>query len=737
MSSSRVSCDDPSSTKTSLRQEFTAPSGAVISVQKRLLLDNGVEIKTHRESECHASNSDEASDIKHVEASDIKPFVGISLINAIHENDSDAKNMKLFETFFAENGLQDADEDCDSIQDIKSLTKAAHIINEPESTVTRHNALVTMSKDESVSKTSTNSATTVCQVFTNRAAAALSANDTTTVSVPLHKIKETSNTYARFDGSLVEVVGIKQEVLEPDNESLGTDVDSQAQGVDSEGDDGMEPLVEVKCGSDDFDNNVLLKSTDKESSVGSDKKPKEVAQNSTVASSAKIAQVDMSSNIRTENSDASKRSLEASGSGDFGKKRASKRIRKQNSVTSKKLPLKPLNTARSKHKAPTRKKNINKTTEACNSEENVTCSKCKEVVINKSTRSYTIGSNVVYLCSKCSSKPISREQILSYCKPPEVKKSAGSWRRAEAVARIIWKPRDKCPECGSMVRDLEYHINILHTTLPCEKCGKTFQKKALLTKHIKLVHSDEYTFPCVDCKKVFTSQYKLSRHRRRSMLCAHASSHPRISASPKYKCTLCEKAFQHNYNLRMHMNVAHTSRDERIEYKCNLCEKVFYTSYGCFAHMRRHKDKYFCDKCGKCFTTVSNLQQHMKSLSHLSIVTPEGKTEEVRDFLCEACGVRFGSKHHLRQHYKSMTHQNMVSGDNSGMKNVTRKRKSANPQNSHKKSSKKKSKVTYSSDSEEAYSTEVDYTSGGDTETGSLCEDTDIDTDNLCDDTDE
>ena len=156
----------------------------------------------------------------------------------------------------------------------------------------------------------------------------------------------------------------------------------------------------------------------------------------------------------------------------------------------------------------------------------------------------------------------------------------------------------------------------LHRPVTCTKCGKTCSSTFRLRKHEYASHAP-YIHKCEKCDKVYRTKLQLTRH--------HLSNH---------------------------------SGDEK-KFSCDQCDNKFFTLPNLKLHLLRHKDTFYCEQCGKCFTSKTNLLQHTQSLSHLSVIE-NGKVVEVRNFMCEACGVKFGSKQHLRQHFKSNSHRTMI-----------------------------------------------------------------------------
>ncbi|XP_055545639.1 zinc finger protein 600-like [Wyeomyia smithii] len=168
-----------------------------------------------------------------------------------------------------------------------------------------------------------------------------------------------------------------------------------------------------------------------------------------------------------------------------------------------------------------------------------------------------------------------------------------------------------CEMCGksfdSKVKLEKHHrTHNEEPTFECRMCEKKFRSQSTLTCHEK-VHGEngvDNKYSCVTCGKVFKAQDKLQIHMR-----LHTGEKP-------YQCKICFKCFNHQSNLIVHSRIHETVKKAL---KCDRCNKVLDNEQRLAIHMRLHTGEkpYKCSYCDKRFNHKSTVCTHEKTV-HIS-----------------------------------------------------------------------------------------------------------------------
>ncbi|XP_058832077.1 zinc finger protein 665-like [Topomyia yanbarensis] len=180
-----------------------------------------------------------------------------------------------------------------------------------------------------------------------------------------------------------------------------------------------------------------------------------------------------------------------------------------------------------------------------------------------------------------------------------------------------------CYMCGSgyptrkqLVSHLGRHRNPQRKTnsnMPgnymCDICGKEFNFRITLKRHVYNFHDHDRKFQCEVCEKTLVSAEGLKLHMR---------SH---SEDQLVMCELCGKGFSQPYRLREHM-IRHSR--EANEQRCHICNRAFRDPNKLELHLKSHtgETEFCCIPCQRYFATDRHYRLHVKRMHESEATCP-------------------------------------------------------------------------------------------------------------------
>ncbi|XP_070497569.1 transcription factor grauzone-like [Chironomus tepperi] len=198
----------------------------------------------------------------------------------------------------------------------------------------------------------------------------------------------------------------------------------------------------------------------------------------------------------------------------------------------------------------------------------------------------------------------------------------------------------KFKQRNRLVDHMNTHFNVSY---PCHICGKTFDAKSYLTRHMAY-HDDLKLFECDHCGKKFSKKFLVRNH--------ILSTHRYENITPTYECLVdgCSKVFVNEARLKHHMKYTHSKTDQEM---CEICSKTFKTKAAVEEHMRIHyrrpEDRYKCDICGHYIADLKSFKRHVKN-----------HETEGMDNTCHYCGKKSPNLNALKKHI-SFVHEKVKS----------------------------------------------------------------------------
>ena len=190
---------------------------------------------------------------------------------------------------------------------------------------------------------------------------------------------------------------------------------------------------------------------------------------------------------------------------------------------------------------------------------------------------------------------------------------------------------DRCEKSYSRKACLNRHIQVVHVCYSCNKCDKSFSCKTYLNTHIQSVHGNDHV------KKLSDKALLIFQKSTENVSIDTESVHEKVR---EYNCDKCGKSFLQKGNLKLHIQRVH----ENIRYNCDKCGKSFTRKDHLNIHIQSvHENvRYKCEKCEKTFPEKTNLKKHIQS------------THDKVQYKCDKCEKSFSWKTALSRHMRTV-----------------------------------------------------------------------------------
>lgn len=157
----------------------------------------------------------------------------------------------------------------------------------------------------------------------------------------------------------------------------------------------------------------------------------------------------------------------------------------------------------------------------------------------------------------------------------------------------------------------EYRVRVLANAMAkkfeCDGCGKSFDRRYHLSRHLQVCGKLKETFLCERCGRLFLQRVNYERH---GEVCGRV-----------LKCDRCGKTFSRAEYLRKHLQSCSKSR----RFECERCGNAFQHRSKYIRHQascRRpayRRESFRCRDCESSFVSVPGLKEHMRLVSTLEV----------------------------------------------------------------------------------------------------------------------
>ena len=217
----------------------------------------------------------------------------------------------------------------------------------------------------------------------------------------------------------------------------------------------------------------------------------------------------------------------------------------------------------------------------------------------------------------------------------------------------------KCQLCTASFSSkalIKRHIDLLHSLFESEQCGKDFKTQRNLEKQKKIQYNQrKKPLQCSTCGKLISSKYSLRNHQKlhnesekeTCNICGKKvidlNFHRKLHMA-QFKCAFCPKVMTSKQVMRRHVETHENAGQQ--PHACHLCKKSYKTrgyllKHISYIHKNSQKNKWKCETCGKFFAQYGSLSIHRRM--HIG-----------KKIACIECDQKFLHKHHLKTHMERL-----------------------------------------------------------------------------------
>ena len=181
----------------------------------------------------------------------------------------------------------------------------------------------------------------------------------------------------------------------------------------------------------------------------------------------------------------------------------------------------------------------------------------------------------------------------------------------------------------------------------CGHCGKSFGRRADLTRHLRTIHDDHTIAPG---SRIVSENNKIDVDLD---LFDNPFVDKRQADIQNFCCDICDLRFVNSTSLSKHIFDTHDQEKLPKEPKvvsCTYCNKTFSKAVNLKTHVTAVHEgiRYQCQSCDKTYTAKSNLDQHVRRIHQGLKIQPDTIYE------CNTCGKQFSRRDSFRRHIKTM-----------------------------------------------------------------------------------